>query len=68
MTRKKKESRDTLPPLESERPTLQNVEVADAVAPPHEANEPTEENLQRFQEILDRMRLQTIEAGRNIDG
>ena len=45
MTRKKKESRDTLPPLESERPTLQNVEVADAVAPPHEDNEagePTE--------------------------
>ena len=32
------------------------------------ANEPTEENLQRFQEVLDRMRLQTIEAGRNIDG
>jgi segregation and condensation protein B len=42
VTRKNKESRDTLPPLESERPTLQNVEVADAVAPPHEANEPTE--------------------------
>jgi segregation and condensation protein B len=42
VTRKKKESRDTLPPLESERPTLQNVEVADALAPPHEANEPTE--------------------------
>jgi DNA primase len=32
------------------------------------ANEPTEENLQRFQDILDRMRLQAIEAGRNIDG
>lgn len=42
MTRKKKESKDTLPPLESERPTLQNMEVADAVAPVDEALEQTE--------------------------
>jgi segregation and condensation protein B len=42
VTRKKKESRDTLPPLESERPTLQNVEAADAVAPPHEDSEPSD--------------------------
>jgi segregation and condensation protein B len=42
VTRKKKESRDTLPPLESERPTLQNVEVADRVAPLEEAVEQTQ--------------------------
>jgi segregation and condensation protein B len=30
VTRKKRERRDTLPPFESDRPTLQNVEAADA--------------------------------------
>ncbi len=42
MTRKKKENKDTLPPLESERPTLQNMEVADPVAALDEALDRTE--------------------------
>jgi segregation and condensation protein B len=40
VTRKKKDSRDTLPPLESDRPTLEEVEAANAVAPPDDG--PTE--------------------------
>ncbi len=33
MTRKKSDKRDTLPPLESERPTLQTIEAANTVMP-----------------------------------
>jgi segregation and condensation protein B len=38
--KKKRESKDTLPPPESERPTLQELEPANAVAPPDD--EPTD--------------------------
>ena len=42
MTRKKKrESKDTLPPPESDRPTLQELEPANAVAPPDDEPTPT---------------------------
>jgi segregation and condensation protein B len=40
VTRKKKDNPDTLPPLESDRPTLEEVEAANAVAPPDDG--PTE--------------------------
>ena len=40
MTRKKKDSRDTLPTLESDRPTLEEVEAANPAAPPDDG--PTE--------------------------
>jgi segregation and condensation protein B len=40
VTRKKRDSRDTLPPLESDRPTLEELEAANAVAPPDDG--PTE--------------------------
>jgi segregation and condensation protein B len=40
VTRKKSNQKDTLPPLESERPTLQNVEAANVVTPLEEPMEP----------------------------
>ncbi len=39
MTRKKSDQKDTLPPLESDRPTLQNVEAANVVTPLEETLE-----------------------------